>query len=101
MNAEREVVLTINEDKTITCFSVITDQLDKICPSRDDLIYSLRANNASLIGAGEQIGVIRKKYPGRCCPDPDHYTLNMPADLDVRMKTLVVCSVFFMKYLNW
>lgn len=101
MNADREVVLTINEDKTVTCLSGITDILDKICPSRDDIIYSLRADNASPSGSGVQIGTISKKYPGRCCPDPDHYTLNVPEDLDVRMKTLVVCSVLFMKYLGW
>jgi len=100
MNEEREILLTINED-THSDLRCCTKHLewpsicDVCCEDTDDIIYSLRGNDdPDLIGKGTVIGEVRKKYPGRFCPQPDDYQIKWPEDLDVKMKAVVMCAIF-------
>jgi len=105
LNPDREVQMTINVDSGMLlrcCTSYYQCQLSSCCEccaicDCDDTVYSLRANDYSdLIGRGTVIGEVRKEYPGFCCPDPDHYQLTWPQDLDVKMKALVMSAIFLM-----
>jgi len=98
MDKDRKIVMSINEELTICCGV----HINPTCCNRDDQLFTLRANNGALLGFGDVIGEVTKKYPGciEFCKDPDHYVLNFPLDLDVKMKIVVVCAIFVMKMMG-
>jgi len=96
MDMDRNIVMSINDELNICCGKLINCD----CCTRSDQMFSLRANNGESLGTGDIIGQVTKKYPGCICKDPDHYVINFPLDLDVKMKVVIVCAIFVMKMLG-